>query len=136
MYIAAAPLALGLLLGVAVFFSFVVAPQAHRILSKEDAGALTRALFPTYHAIVGVLALGASIGLVAREPYMSKLMLFAALVALFCRQFLTPRLNRLREAREAGDAGAARRFGQLHRVSVVLNFVTIGCAAVATVIHV
>jgi hypothetical protein len=136
MYIAAAPLALGLLLGIAGFFTFVIAPAAHRILPKEQAAALTRAIFPTYYLSVGVLALGASIGLVAREPYMSKLMLGAALVAFVCRQVLTPRINRTRDAREAGDAAAGKRFARLHRLSMILNFAIMGAAAVATVIHV
>lgn len=136
MYIAAAPLALGLLLGIAGFFTFVVAPALHRILTKDQAAALTRAIFPTYYLVVGVLALGASIGLVAREPYMSKLMLGAALLALLCRQVLTPRIDRARDAREAGDAAAARRFARLHRLAMILNVAIMGAAAVATVIHV
>lgn len=136
MYIAAAPLALGLLLGCMGLFTFLIAPTAHRLLPKDQAAAFTRALFPTYYLVIGLLAAGASIGLVAREPYMSKLMLAAALVALFCRQVLTPMINRARDAREAGTAGADRRFARLHKVSIVLNFVIMGAAAVATVIHV
>ena len=136
MYIAAAPLALGLLLGGMGFFTFVIAPTAHRVLPADQAALFTRTVFPTYWLIVGVLAVGASIGLVAREPYMSKLMLAAALIALFCRQVLTPLVNRARDARAAGAAGAERRFARLHRASMILNFVVMGCAGIATVIHV
>jgi hypothetical protein len=136
MYIAAAPLALGALLGAMGFFTFLVAPLAHRVLSKDQAAAFTRALFPHYYAFAGIAALAACVGLVGKEPYMSMLMLATAALALFCRQVLTPWINRARDARESGDAKAGARFARLHSLSMILNFVIMGAAAVATVIHV
>lgn len=136
MHIAAAPLSLGILLGGMAFFSFLVAPMAHRLLSAEDAGRFLRALFPTYYLYVAIWAAAAGIGLVAKEPWMSKLMIAVALVAVFCRQVLTPAINRARDRRSAGDAKAGTRFALLHRASVILNFVMFGAGLMATVIHV
>jgi hypothetical protein len=136
MYIAAAPLALGLMLGAMAFFSFFVAPTAFRVMDEKDAARFVRALFPYYYLFIAVAALAAVAGLVAKEPWMSKLMLLVAAVALFCRQILTPAINRLRDRELEGDAKAGRRFALLHRLSVWLNYFMFGGGLVATAIHV
>ena len=136
MHVAAAPLALGLLLGGMGFFSFIVAPTAFRALPPEGAAVFVRRLFPRYYLYVAAAAGIAGLGLVAREPWMSALMLGVASVALFCRQVLTPAINRARDRELSGDAAAGRRFALMHRASVALNFVMFGAGLVAAVVHV
>jgi hypothetical protein len=136
LYIAAGPLALGIMLGGMGVFSFLVAPTAHRLLPKDQAATFTRAMFPRYYLFAGAAAAAAAVGLVGREPYMAMMMVVVAGVALLCRQVLSPMLDRARDAREAGDAAAGRRFALLHKVSAGLNMGMMGAAAVATVVHV
>ena len=136
MYIAAAPLSLGLLLGGMGFFSFIIAPTAFRALSPEDAAAFVRRLFPTYYLYIALTAGLACVGLVGKEPYMSVLMLTVAGVAMICRQVLTPAINRARDRELSGDDAAGRRFALLHRGSVALNFAMLAAGLTATVVHV
>lgn len=136
LYIAAAPLSLGILLGGMAFFSFLVAPKLFQTVPEDHAARFVRAMFPTYYLFIAVFAAAAGVGLVAREPYMSKLMIAVAAVAVICRQILTPAMNRASDAAKAGDGRAGKRFDRLHKLSVVLNFVMFGAGLTATVVHV
>ena len=48
-------------------------------------------------------------------------MALVAASAALSRQFLMPRINRLRDAQLAGDTQAGLRFDRLHRLSVWIN---------------
>jgi hypothetical protein len=130
MYAVAGPLTLGLLIGGMSFFSFLVAPLSFRILGEAQAGKFVRGLFPYYYLFVIVAAALAIVGTVARNPTVSIMMVGVLVLGVIARQVLMPMINRARDRQMAGDAGAKRRFGLLHGLSVVINFVQLGAAVV------
>jgi Domain of unknown function (DUF4149) len=113
--------ATALLLGGMVFFSTIVAPLVFMRLPPEHAGRFIRAIFPVYYlyglacAVMGALA-AAWFDL----PVAVSLAVFA-LVSLWLRLGLMPRINRLSDAVHCGEATAKRAFDRAHRLSVLVN---------------
>jgi hypothetical protein len=117
-------LATAILFGGMVLFSFGVAPFVFRSFPAEEAGRVIRLAFPWYYLFVIALSALATVLLLAAAGARSAVaMALAAIIGVFARQILMPQINAAREGRAAGDDAAARRFGRLHGVSVLLNFV-------------
>jgi hypothetical protein len=136
MYHDAGLLALGLVLGGMGVFSFLVAPLSFRILPEADAGRLMRGLFPWYYAfVIGAAAL-AVVSCIGHGPVPSKLMVVVALLGVFARQWLMPRINGFRDRQMAGDAAAGVWFGRAHGLSVAINFVQLGLTLAAVALYV
>ena len=120
-----AALALALTFGGMTFFSAVVTPLVFTKLPMKIAGPFIRQVFPWYYLSMGAtvlialpaLILGAG-GSATWEVALATLVLagFA-----FARQVLMPLINQARDAEMTGEFGAARRFRQLHMLSVVIN---------------
>jgi len=113
----AALLSTALLFGGMSLYSFGFAPMVFSALPADVAGGLLRRAFPHYYTFVFVTALVAALCLYAINPLSAALMAACALIAVLARQALMPAINAAR------DSGAKARFGQLHGLSVVLNFV-------------
>ncbi len=128
-----ATVALAMLLGVMLFFSFVVAPQVFRQLEAAEAGRVIRALFPWYYAVVIALSLIATIALAPARPLVAGFVGLVLASALFARQWLMHRINAASDASQRGDSAARRRFGRLHGWSVVINLIQMVLVAVALV---
>lgn len=111
----------GALLGVMLFFSLVVAPNAFVRLGKEEAGTFIRGIFPWYYLVQGVLAVGAMLLLGSQRQLEPAIIGAVALLAVFSRQVLMPRINALRDRELAGDGAAGAMFGRLHSLSVLIN---------------
>ena len=112
---------IGLMLGIMLFFAAAVAPTVFRTLPAEHAGSYLRGIFPVYYAWGIVLALLSTI-----LAYHVNIMVFmylcvVALLFIFSRQALLPKINIARDARQAGDPAGTRDFKRLHRVSVLIN---------------
>jgi uncharacterized membrane protein len=120
--------ATALCLGGMVFFTIAVAPTLHRALSRDAAGQFLRALFPIYYLYVFATAGAAAVALIPLSGTAAGIMIAVAGLAIWSRQVMTPRINTLRELRAAGDADAARRFGRLHRISVLANILMMAAA--------
>jgi len=119
--IATAGVALAMMLGVMLFFSFVVAPLVFRCLEATEAGRLIRAVFPWYYAVLIALSLIAAIILAPARPWLAMVTALVLAGAIFARQWLMPRINAASDASQSGDTGARARFGRLHGASVVIN---------------
>lgn len=109
------------LAGSMVFFSFVMAPLVFIKLDKVVASGFMRAVFPWYYALIIGLAGFASVLLLNRSLLLALLLAAVALLALYARLWLTPRINKLRQRQDAGDGEAAARFEASHRLSVWIN---------------
>ena len=117
----AAALLAALTLGGMALFAAVVAPTIFRTLEAEPAGRLLRALFPAYYKANAALTGAAALCVVLRpEGWALAVVCVLFLVSLL---LLVPRINEARDAWKAGDPAAQRRFGRLHRASVVINLV-------------
>lgn len=127
-------------LGAMAFFSIFVAPAAFSVLDRESAGRLVTTVFPRYYAFgatLGVVALAAVVGQLlatgGRQAAWWTLGLLLLMLGLtfYAILVLEPHIQQTRLAlRSAGIApgsGApeAQAFARLHRLSVVLNGVTL-----------
>jgi hypothetical protein len=121
-------LAMALLVGSVVFFSFAVAPIIFRVLGAEAGGRFVRALFPRYYlwgAVCGAIALPAFVaGPLCFPEYrgiavgvQALMLLCCTLIMLYGGNSLVPEINR---ARDEGPS-SHDRFERLHRRSVGLN---------------
>lgn len=112
-----------LLFGGMMLYSFGFAAFVFSTLNAEEAGRMIRRAFPWYYLfIIGSAVLGGLV-LFASDGLSAVLMLAVAAIAIVARQVLMPMINQARDAQLAGDEAAKRRFGQLHGLSVALNFV-------------
>jgi hypothetical protein len=127
-------LATATLFGGMALYSFGFAPLVFRALPIEQAGRVIRVAFPHYYLfVIAVAALASGLLLGAAMPLAAAVMAVVALVGLFARHSLMPRIELARAGRAAGDAAAARRFRRLHGVSVLLNLGQL--AGTAYVLH-
>jgi len=114
---------IGTLCGSMLFFAIIVAPTSFRALPADMSGALLRRLFPLYYLWGLVLSLlCTSTALYAADGIAGTICASVALLFVYLRLGLLPRLNRLRQARQDGDEAATRRFRRLHLQSVLINF--------------
>ncbi|MDJ0740084.1 MAG: DUF4149 domain-containing protein [Gammaproteobacteria bacterium] len=112
---------LGALAGSMLFFAAVVAPLVFRALSAAAAGAFLRAFFPRYY-LWGIAVAAAAAALAAFVDWRAFAACAAvALLFVYARQSLMPKINAARDASQDGDAAAAARFERLHRISVLIN---------------
>ena len=104
-----------------LFFSAVIAPLVFTKLPADSAGAFIREVFPWYYLYVAGTSAVAALGLLALNAPAAALMAIVCGLALYARQILMPRIDRLREASRAGDQEARVRFRRGHRISVFIN---------------
>jgi len=135
--------------GIMAFFAGVVAPAAFGTLDREAAGRFVSAVFPRYYAVGATLGGVALAGLVARAllgrgrpgewlPHLLVLVMLAA--TLYAWLVVLPAANAARETlRQAGPAtgvasAEAMAFARLHRLSGILNGVTMLAGALCLVV--
>jgi len=109
------------ILGIMVFFSFVVAPITFTVLNEENARKFIRKIFPFYYNVN--LALSTLIALIyffqKNTGINFYLILIVAILFFFACYILMPLINKYR------DNNLDKKFKYLHFTSVVFNFVQI-----------
>jgi len=119
----AALLLVSTLFGGMILYSFGFAPMVFSALPAADAGRFIRAAFPWYYLFVIVTAgLGGAI-LLYSNARSGEIAIVIAMIAIFARQVLMPRINIARDSQLQGSGEAKKRFSRLHGISVALNFV-------------
>ena len=108
-----------ILLGIMLFFSFVVAPSTFRFLNEKYARKFIRGIFPLYYLLnlsisLIVVLLIAYINVFSLKFY---LMLFICILFFFSNFFLMPLINKFK------DKSDERNFKISHFISVVINLV-------------
>ena len=112
--------------GAMVFFAFVYAPLVFIKLSTEAGGRFIREVFPVYYVAMCAVSLVAAALLAfasAARGADALAMACIGIVFFLARFALLPIINRNRDAGQAGDLAAKKRFDLLHRVSVIVNLV-------------
>jgi len=132
--------AVSIWLGAMAFFSIFVAPAAFSVLDRESAGRLVTTVFPRYYlfglgfGLLGLLGVAGRLlpGGGRQAPWGSlALVLLMLALCLFALYVLLPASESARAAmRAAGvvpgtSAPEAQAFARLHRLSVILNGVTL-----------
>ena len=105
------------MIGIMVFFTIAVAPTVFKVLPQEWASRYVRSFFPKYYAFLGAFSILASFAS-ANILDMGLLILCAALF-FFSLWVLTPAINK------ASDAQEKKKFGVLHALSIVINFIVL-----------
>ena len=107
-----------IILGIMLFFSFVVAPVTFTALNEENARKFIRKIFPYYYTVnltisVLVLILFIILKIFSLEFY---LILSVAVLFAVSNFVLMPMINKFRDEKQD------KKFKQSHFISVVINF--------------
>ena len=112
-----------MILGIMLFFSFVIAPVVFTTLDEDNARKFIRRIFPFYYNV----NLGISFIVLLTFLFLSKLgtdlYLILAITILFATSnyLLMPLINKYRDDKED------KKFKYSHFISVVINFVQMIC---------
>ena len=121
---AAGLVAVATVFGGMAFFAFVYAPLVFIKLGTETGGRFIRDVFPVYYVAMGATSVAAAVLLAFASTARgidALAMACIGIVFLLARFVLLPIINRNRDAGQAGDLAAKKRFDALHRTSVVVN---------------
>ncbi len=106
------------ILGIMIFFSFVVAPVTFTSLNEENARKFIRKIFPFYYNLNFVLSLIVTLNYFIKKIYnINFFLIFFVTILFFVSSYiLMPLINKYR------DNDQEKKFKFLHSVSVVINF--------------
>tara|TARA_B100001121_G_scaffold18630_1_gene14790 strand:- start:115 stop:504 length:390 start_codon:yes stop_codon:yes gene_type:complete len=110
-----------IVLGIMLFFSFVIAPITFKSLNEENARVFIRKIFPYYYNVNLILCFIATLFFVFIETYSLNVYLILSTTILFgiSSFVLMPLINKFRDNQED------RKFKYLHMTSVIINFIQI-----------
>ena len=108
-----------ILLGVMLFFSFVVAPSTFRFLNEEYARKFIRGIFPLYYLLNLSISLIAVLLIAYLSDFSFKFYLMLSICVLFfiSNFYLMPLINKFKDKRQE------KNFKISHFTSVAINFV-------------
>ena len=108
-----------IILGIMLFFSFVVAPITFTALNEENARKFIRKIFPYYYNVNLVISILVIILFIILKIFSLDFYLIFSVAVLFAVSnfILMPLINKFRD--EKHD----KKFKQSHFISVVINFV-------------
>ena len=118
---------LTVLIGSMIFFMAVVSPSVFATLSTNASSKFLRTIFPRmflFGLIIAVLSLVFSY--ISNNILNSILLIIVAISFIINRNYLTPKINGLRDKELEGDKKASSSFKYMHLLSVllfVLNFI-------------
>ena len=110
-----------IILGVMLFFSFVVAPVIFTSLNEENARIFIRKIFPYYYTVNLVISLIVLLFFIYIKIYSIDFYLILSITILFAisNYILMPLINKYRDSKQD------KKFKYSHFISVVINFVQI-----------
>ena len=112
-----------MILGIMLFFSFVVAPVVFTTLDEENARKFIRKIFPYYYNVnLGISFIVLLIFLILGDFKIDfYLILLITILFAFSNYILMPLINKYR------DEKIDKKFKYSHSLSVVINFVQMIC---------
>lgn len=113
------------LLGGMVIFAGFFAPLAFAKLPEDTATTFIQEIFPPYYLLMTLLAGISAVSLALEHRGEAITLALVAAGFLLARYWLMPMTQRLHQAREAGEYGAAEKFAKAHRQSALLNMLQI-----------
>ena len=107
-----------IILGIMLFFSFVVAPIVFTTLDEENARKFIRKIFPYYYLVNLILSLLSLISFYYVQQFLTDfyLVLLVAILFVISNFILMPLINYFR------DNNQEKRFKYFHALSVIINF--------------
>ncbi len=109
------------ILGIMVFFSFIVAPVTFTSLNEENARKFIRKIFPFYYNVNFALCTLVTLTYLIKKIFNINfyLILFVTILFFVSNYILMPLINKFR------DNNQNKKFKNLHFTSVVINFIQI-----------
>ena len=109
----------GLISGVILFQTAIIAPSVFKVLSSKNAAPFLRAIFPKLFIFVAVLSLvGLVLSLISSNA-LGLIVFFVSLLSMLICYYIVPNTNRAR------DEGNDKAFKKLHSTSVVLTVIVL-----------
>ena len=110
-----------IILGIMLFFSFVVAPVVFTTLDEENARKFIRKIFPYYYNVNLGISLLVLLILLFTSNFEIKFYLILVVAILFAisNYLLMPMINKFR------DENQDKKFKYSHLISVIFNFIQI-----------
>ena len=108
-----------IILGIMLFFSFVVAPVTFTALNEENARKFIRKIFPYYYIVNLVISFSVLILFIYIKMFSLNFYLMLVITLLFALSnfLLMPLINKFR------DNNQEKKFKFSHLISVLINFV-------------
>ena len=108
-----------MILGIMLFFSFVVAPVTFTTLNEENARKFIRKIFPYYYTVNLVISILVLICFIILKIFSLDFYLILSVAALFAVSnfILMPLINKYRDEKQDN------KFKYSHFISVVINFI-------------
>ena len=114
---------LGAIISFMVFFPAIVAPIIFKTLREEVAGVFLRLFFPRYYLFGLILSsIGFFMSLYDEELINIISFLILVITFIFCRQLLTPSINKAKDSIVKNNEISKIKFEKLHLFSVIINF--------------
>ncbi len=110
---------ISMILGIMLFFSFVIAPVTFTALNEENARKFIRKIFPYYYTVNLTISVLVVILFLIQKIFSLDFYLILSVAVLFAVSnfVLMPMINKFRDEKQD------KKFKQSHFVSVVINFV-------------
>ena len=116
-----------ILVGSMIFFMAVVSPSVFATLSTNASSKFLRTIFPRMFLFGFIIALLSLIlSYISANNLNSILLVIVAVSFIINRNYLTPKINNLRDKELEGDQKASSNFKYMHLLSVllfILNFI-------------
>ena len=108
-----------IILGIMLFFSFVVAPITFTVLNEESSRKFIRKIFPYYYNVNLVISFLVLIFFVIQKTFSLNFYLILTVAILFALSnfILMPLINKYK------DENQDKKFKYSHFISVVINFI-------------
>ena len=108
-----------MILGIMLFFSFVIAPVVFTTLDDENARKFIRRIFPFYYNVNLVISFIVLITFFFLSKFGIEFILILTITILFAisNYYLMPLINKYRDEKQN------KKFKYLHFISVVINFI-------------
>ena len=115
-----------IILGIMLFFSFVVAPVTFTTLDEENARKFIRKIFPYYYNVNLVISFLVLIIFIILKTFSLNFYLILSVTLLFALSsfILMPLINKYR------DESKEKKFKYSHFISVVINFLQMICLVI------
>ena len=109
----------GLICGVILFQTSIIAPSIFKVLSPDNAGPFLRTIFPKLFMFVAMLSIVGFVLSFISSNTTGLIVFFGSLLFMLICYYIVPMTNRAR------DAGNDNAFKRLHTVSVVLTMIVL-----------
>ena len=118
---------LSILIGSMIFFMAIVSPSVFATLSTNASSKFLRTIFPRMFLFGFIISILSLIFTVISENFLNSILLIIIAIGFIInRNYLTPKINNLRDRELEGDEKASSTFKKMHLGSVLLfmlNFI-------------